>query len=43
MRQQLWTHYAGNAEGPTLRKTLRCMLADQLGIQLRRVGSGQHA
>jgi hypothetical protein len=43
VRQQLWTHYAGNAEGSTLRKTLGCMLAEQLGIQLRRVGSGQHA
>jgi hypothetical protein len=33
-------HYAGNAEGSTLRKTLGCLLAGELGIQLRRVGSG---
>jgi hypothetical protein len=33
-------HYAGNAEGSTLRKTLGCLLADELGIELRRVGSG---
>jgi hypothetical protein len=34
-------HYRGNAEGSTLRLTLGCLLAEQLGIQLRRVGSGQ--
>jgi hypothetical protein len=43
-RQSLATriryHYTGNAEGSTLRKTLGCLLADDLGIQLRRVGSG---
>lgn len=43
-RQSLATrvryHYTGNAEGSTLRKTLGCVLADELGIQLRRVGSG---
>ena len=43
-RQSLATriryHYRGNAEGSTLRKTLGCLLADELGIQLRRVGSG---
>jgi hypothetical protein len=33
-------HYTGNAEGSTLRKTLGCLLADELGIQLRRLGSG---
>jgi hypothetical protein len=33
-------HYTGNAEGSTLRKTLGCLLADELGVQLRRVGSG---
>ena len=32
---------AGNAEGSTLRKTLGCLLSDELGIQLRRVGSGR--
>jgi hypothetical protein len=30
----------GNAEGSTLRLTLGCLLANELGIQLRRVGSG---
>ena len=40
LRQRLRTHYAGNAEGSTLRKTLGCLLVDELGIQLRRVGSG---
>jgi GIY-YIG catalytic domain len=40
LRQRLRTHYAGNAEGSTLRKTLGCLLADELDIQLRRVGSG---
>lgn len=34
-------HYTGNAEGSTLRKTLGCLLAPELGIQLRRVGSGK--
>jgi hypothetical protein len=33
-------HYRGNAEGSTLRLTLGCLLSKQLGIQLRRVGSG---
>ena len=33
-------HYTGNAEGSSLRLTLGCHLADQLGIALRRVGSG---
>ncbi len=33
-------HYRGNAEGSTLRKTLGCLLANQLGIELRRYGSG---
>ena len=40
LRQRIVTHYAGNAEGSTLRKTLGCLLAVELGIQLRRVGSG---
>lgn len=40
LRQRIRTHYAGNAEGSTLRKTLGCLLAAELGIQLRRVGSG---
>ena len=40
LRRRLRTHYAGNAEGSTLRLTLGCLLAMQLGIGLRRVGSG---
>jgi hypothetical protein len=40
LRSRIRTHYAGNAEGSTLRKTLGCLLADDLGIELRRVGSG---
>jgi hypothetical protein len=34
------THYRGNAEGSTLRRTLGCLLASTLNIKLRRVGSG---
>jgi len=34
-------HMHGNAEGSTLRLSLGCLLADQLGIELRRVGSGK--
>jgi hypothetical protein len=40
LRQRLRTHYYGNAAGSTLRRTLGCLLSDQLGIKLRRVGSG---
>lgn len=44
-RQTLWHriryHVRGNAEGSALRLTLGCLLAEQLGIQLRRVGSGK--
>jgi hypothetical protein len=40
LRHRLRTHYAGNAEGSTLRKTLGCLLGDRIGIELRRVGSG---
>jgi hypothetical protein len=40
LRTRIKTHYSGNAEGSTLRKTLGCLLVDELGIQLRRVGSG---
>jgi hypothetical protein len=32
-------HYTGNASGSTLRLTLGCLLAERLGIQLRRVGA----
>jgi hypothetical protein len=40
LQSRLRGHYAGNAEGSTLRKTLGCLLSGELGIQLRRVGSG---
>lgn len=40
LQDRIKYHYTGNAEGSTLRKTLGCLLADDLGIQLRRVGSG---
>jgi len=40
LRGRIKAHYAGNAEGSTLRKTLGCLLASELGIELRRVGSG---
>jgi hypothetical protein len=33
-------HFRGNAEGSTLRLTLGCLLAEELGIELRRVGGG---
>lgn len=41
LRHRLRDHLAGNAEGSTLRFTLGCLLADQLGTRLRRVGSGK--
>ena len=40
LRQRIRTHYFGNAEGSTLRRTLGCLLSSKLGIALRRVGSG---
>src|SRR5439155_20069569 len=40
LRSRIWTHYTGNAEGSTLRRTLGCLLGDHLAIELRRVGSG---
>ncbi|WP_037411540.1 GIY-YIG nuclease family protein [Candidatus Solirubrobacter pratensis] len=40
LRKRIRYHYTGNAEGSTLRLTLGCLLAPQLGIELRRVGSG---
>jgi hypothetical protein len=39
IRQRLRTHFAGNAAGSTLRLTLGCLLGDELGLRLRRVGS----
>lgn len=41
LRQRVRYHFNGNAYGSTLRLTLGCHLAEQLGIKLRRVGSGQ--
>jgi hypothetical protein len=40
LRKRLQTHFRGNAEGSTLRKTLGCLLASESGFPLRRVGSG---
>jgi hypothetical protein len=40
LRKCIRTHYRGNAEGSTLRRTLGCLLASMLNIKLRRVGSG---
>jgi len=39
LRTRVRYHYRGNAAGSTLRLTLGVLLADQLGIALRRVGS----
>jgi hypothetical protein len=36
LRQRIRTHYFGNAEGSTLRRTLGCLLSSKLGIALRR-------
>ena len=41
LRKRITNHYRGNAEGPTLRLTLGCLLSDKLGFELRRVGSGK--
>ena len=40
LRHRIRYHYRGNAEGSTLRLTLGCLLSTDLGIELRRVGSG---
>ncbi len=40
LRDRVGYHYRGNAAGSTLRLTLGCLLADELGLALRRVGSG---
>ncbi|WP_447002480.1 GIY-YIG nuclease family protein [Saccharothrix isguenensis] len=40
LRQRVGYHFGGNAYGSTLRLTLGCHLAERLGIELRRVGSG---
>lgn len=41
MQSRVRYHYRGNAEGSTLRLTLGCLLAPELGFALRRVGSGK--
>jgi hypothetical protein len=38
LRKRLRQHYDRSAEASTLRRTLGCLLADELGLQLRRVG-----
>jgi hypothetical protein len=40
LRKRIKDHYLGNAEGSTLRLTLGCLLSDELGIELRRIGNG---
>ncbi|WP_342772775.1 GIY-YIG nuclease family protein [Actinokineospora cianjurensis] len=40
IRHRVREHLKRNAEASTLRLTLGCLLADQLGLELRRVGSG---
>lgn len=40
LRTRVQYHYRGNAEGSTLRLTLGTLLSEELGIKLRRVGSG---
>lgn len=39
LRSRLRYHYRGNAAGSTLRLTLGCLLSEELGIRLQRVGS----
>ena len=40
LRKRIRYHFRGNAAGSTLRLTLGSLLASEIGIQLRRVGSG---
>lgn len=40
LRTRVRYHFRGNAYGSTLRLTLGALLADELGIALRRLGSG---
>lgn len=40
LRRRLETHFSGNAEGSTLRKTFGCLLAAETGFPLRLLGSG---
>ena len=41
LRKRIATHFRGNAEGSTLRRTLGVLLAEESGYDLRRVGSGK--
>jgi len=41
LQSRIKTHYSGNAEGSTLRRSLGCLLAPALGLELRRYGSGK--
>jgi len=41
LRKRIRTHYRGNAEGSTLRRTLGVLLVEQSDFLLRRVGSGR--
>jgi hypothetical protein len=44
LRKRIRYHFGGGggtAEGSTLRKSLGILLADELGIELRRIGSGE--
>jgi hypothetical protein len=40
LRTRIRYHFKGQAGGSTLRITLGCLMSGQLGIELRRVGSG---
>jgi hypothetical protein len=39
LRKRIRFHMSGNAEGSTLRRTLGCILSEELGITLRSIGS----
>ena len=41
LRKRITTHFRGNAEGSTLRRSLGVLLAGESGYPLRRVGSGK--
>jgi hypothetical protein len=41
LRTRIRYHFRGNAAGSTLRLTLGCLLAERLGIELRRVSTGE--
>lgn len=41
LRKRIRDHYFGNAYGSTLRLSLGCLLADEIGISLQVVGSGK--